>query len=393
MTMMPRSLSRRVLAAAVLLTAVSTTACGTDAVPAAAAEAAKPADDPLAIEVGPELKLDIATGEPEQRPVTSVLEVAAHLEADETRLARIGAPVTGRIVELAVNVGQPVRRGQVIATIHSAEIAAAESDFLESGTEHHLATTAVERARQLLDAGVIGTAELQRREAELQRATAHRAAARQRLTVLGVPAEAIDTVERTRVVDSVTQVVATSAGHVLERLVTPGQVVEIAEVLCVVADLSSLWVVADVPEHGIDALSLGKAVEAVIPALHDETIGGRLSFVGATVNPDTRTIRARMDLPNPTGRYKPAMLVTMRLVDAGSPQWTVPSSAVVREGNDEGVFVQTGPNRYLLKTVELGNESGDQRVLLKGVDPGTKIVVQGAFHLNNQRRRLSVQAE
>lgn len=383
---LPRFLTAAALSAALY-------GCGSSAPAQVPADAAAPAADPLAIEVHPDLRLDIATGEPVQSEISSVLEVAARLEADEARLARIGAPVTGRIVDLNVSVGQTVAKGQVVATIHSAEIAAAESDFLEGVTEHELATHAVNRARQLLDAGVIATAEVQRREADLQRANAHLTAARQRLTVLGVTAAAVSEIERSRIVDSLTEVVATGSGRVLERPVTPGQVVQIAEVLCVVADLSSLWVVADVPEHAVDALRIGNLVEARIPALRDEVITGRLSFVGATVNPETRTIRARMDVPNPIGRYKPAMLATMRLADAATPQWTVPSSAVVREGNGEGVFVQTGPNRYVLRTVELGPESGDQRVLLKGVDPGTKIVVQGAFHLNNQRRRLSMQAE
>jgi cobalt-zinc-cadmium efflux system membrane fusion protein len=100
-----------------------------------------------------------------------------------------------------------------------------------------------------------------------------------------------------------------------------------------------------------------------------------------------------MNLPNPHRVYKPAMLTTMTLIDGSEPQLVVPSSAVVREGNDDCIFVQTAPNTYLLRAVSLGDDTGDKRVVLKGLKPGEKVVVEGAFHLNNERKRLALGSE
>jgi cobalt-zinc-cadmium efflux system membrane fusion protein len=280
-----------------------------------------------------------------------------------------------------------VEKGQVLARIHSTDLASAQSSFLKALTQHQMGERAVSRARQLLDAGVIGSAELQRREGELEQAVAELSSSREQLGILGMPREDIDRLESTRRIDSVTHVVSTISGRVLERRVTIGQVVQGAEIVCVVADLSNVWLVADVPEQSAGAIEIGKEVQAEIPALPGEVITGKLSFVSAVVNPETRTVRTRMDLPNPRRRFKPSMLATITLVDGAERRQVVPSTAVVRDGNDDGIFVQTGPNRFVLRTVTLGEEFRDRRVLLTGVSGGEKIVVDGAFHLNNERRR------
>jgi cobalt-zinc-cadmium efflux system membrane fusion protein len=157
--------------------------------------------------------------------------------------------------------------------------------------------------------------------------------------------------------------------------------------------LSHVWLVADVPEQSAGSIKVGKAVEAVIPALPGQKLRGTLSFVSATVNRETRTVTTRMNLPNPNRIFKPAMLTTMTLIDGAEQRLVVPASSVVREGNDDCIFVQTAPNTYTLRTVSLGVDLGDKRVLLEGVQPGEKIVADGAFHLNNERKRQAVGSE
>jgi cobalt-zinc-cadmium efflux system membrane fusion protein len=100
-----------------------------------------------------------------------------------------------------------------------------------------------------------------------------------------------------------------------------------------------------------------------------------------------------MNLPNPERLYKPAMLTTMTLVDNTERKFVVPSSAVVREGNGDYVFVRTGGDTFLLRPVKLGEEIGDVRVLLSGIRETEEIVLDGAFHLNNERKRLELESE
>jgi len=365
--------------------------CRTSAAPETAATT--PPRDPLEIEVDAELMKRIRVGEAAWANVAGTLRVAGRVEADETRMARINAPVTGRIVDLRIIEGQQVEHGQVLATIHSTELTTAQSGFLKALTQHRLADRAVARAKQLLEAGVIGSAELQRREGELQQAATDLVSSREQLRILGMPAAAMQRIEKTQAVDSLTQVLSTISGRVLERRVTPGQVVQAAEIVCVVADLSNVWLVADIPEQSAGMIRIGQTVQAELPALPGRQITGTISYVSAMVNPETRTVRARMDVRNPDREYKPAMLATMILVGSAERRRVVPSSAIVREGNDESVFVQTGPGKFLLRKVVLGDEFGSGQILLDGLDEKSKIVTDGAFHLNNERRRRAVRNE
>jgi cobalt-zinc-cadmium efflux system membrane fusion protein len=170
-------------------------------------------------------------------------------------------------------------------------------------------------------------------------------------------------------------------------MVTVGQIVQPAEIAFMIADLSTVWVVADIPEQTAGEITVGKAVEAEIPALPGLVVKGNLSFVSAIVNPESRTVRVRMTVPNPRGRLKPAMLATMALKDRAERDLTVPATAVIREEDKDNVFVQKAPNTYVLRQVQLGGEAGDARVLLSGLEPGEKIVLDGAFHVNNERKR------
>lgn len=378
---------KRALAAAALAALIA--GCGEQKAPV---EAPSKPRDPLAIEASPSLLERLTLGRVAETEVRSLVQVAGRVEADETRVARAGSPVTGRIVELEVLEGETVRRGQVLATLTSTELSTAQLAYLRGLSQQALAESAAARARQLFEAEVIGQAELQRRESERLQANADLSAARDQLKVLGMPEAAITRLARTRQVDSAAQIVSSIDGIVLDRTVTAGQVVQPADKVYIVADLSSVWLVADVPEQSAGVLAVGKTVSAEIPALPGRRIEGQLTFVSATVNPDTRTVRVRMDLPNPTREFKPAMLATMLLQGPPSVRPVVPSAAVVREENRDHVFVQTGPTTFVLRRVTLGAEQAGTRVVTDGLAAGEPIVADGAFHLNNERKRLALQS-
>jgi membrane fusion protein, heavy metal efflux system len=347
----------------------------------------RPASDPLTIKVAQSLQEQIRVGEPKWSQVAKRQEVAGRIEADATRQARVGSPVKGRISDLLVMEGERVRRGQALATLYSTDLSDAQFAFIKAVSQQHLSETAAKRGKQLLEADVIGSAELQRRQAELLQANAEVAALRQQLEALGMSDAALRDLELTRKLNSKYPIVASIDGTVLERMVTVGQIVQPAEIAFMIADLSTVWVVADIPEQTAGEITVGKDVEAEIPALPGLVVKGNLSFVSATVNPESRTVRVRMTVPNSRGRLKPAMLATMALKDRAERDLTVPATAVIREEDKDNVFVQKAPNTYVLRQVQLGGEAGDSRVLLSGLEPGEKIVLDGAFHVNNERKR------
>lgn len=374
------------------LIAVAAVLSGCSAAPETAVEKVQAAPrETRSVVASSSLQQDLRLGNPRVTSVTGQLQVAGRVEADETRQARISSPVAGRITRLEVVEGQTIKRGDLIAVVRSTELAESQLHYLKAHSQRDLARRSVERAKLLVEAGVIGAAELQRREADLQQAEAELSSERDQLRVLGMSDERVAELLRTRTVNAVTEIFANISGTVMERPVTPGQVVQPASEICTIADLSQVWLVADVPEQTAGQLGVNKLVEAQIAALPDRKIVGRLSFVSAIVNPETRTVRARMDLPNPNGLYKPAMLATLTLQDLAETQLVIPSSAVVRENNQDFVFLQTSESSYILHKVLLGGEFGSVRVVEDGLDSSDTIVLDGAFHLNNERKQQALQ--
>ena len=382
-------MTRSFLFAVPLLAA--TLACGgsSASAPAAAATAA-PAQNPLEITAGDNLTARLTLGEPAWAEVAVRQTVAARIEINQTRITRVGSPVMGRITQLAVHEGQQVRRGDLLALLNSTGLSDAQLVFLKADSQRNVARRAVERAQVLLRSDVIGSAELQRREAEYDQAQAEFDAARDQLLLIGMAPEAVDELEKSHNINSVARIVASMNGTVLDRNLTLGQVIQPADTAFEIADLSELWLEADVPEQQAGRLHVGTPLQAKVAALPGVTIDGTLSFVSATVNPETRTVRVRMDLPNPDGRFKPSMLATVTLADDSVRQRVIPSSAVIREENGEFVFVRVDGNRYVMRPVTLGTEVDGKRVLQDGVREGETIVIDGAFHLNNERRRQLV---
>jgi cobalt-zinc-cadmium efflux system membrane fusion protein len=360
--------------------------CGSKKAEAAKSEKQAPSD-PLKIEVSPTLLSQLKLGQPQWREVAKTLDVAAHIEADATRQARVGSPVRGRITELLAFEGERVIRGQPLAILYSTDLSDAQFAFLKAVSQQSLSERAVERGKQLLEADVIGSAEQQRRQAELVQATAEVSSLRQQLQALGMSETAIRELEASRKLNSRYEVRASIDATVLERSITVGQIVQPAEVAFLLADLSTVWLVADIPEQNAGDAVVGKAVEAEAAAFPGEPILGHLSFVSATVNPESRTVKVRMNVSNPRGRYKPAMLATMRLKDRVRRERVIPVTAVVRENNKDNVFVQTGPKTFVLRELELGGEFGDVRALTAGIEPTETIVLDGAFHVNNERKK------
>ena len=346
--------------------------------------------NPLEITADANLLTRIKIGQVSTANVGASLTVAGRVEVDENRVTRVGSPVMGRINSLTVREGEDVQQGQLLGLLNSTGLSDGQLNLLKALSQKQVAQRAVERARILVDAAVIGSAELQRREAELAQASAELEAAHDQLALLGMAEDAIAELERTRTLNSVSRVLATMNGTVLARKTTVGQMVQPADTIYEIADLSNVWLVADVPEQLAGNLSRGYRVEAEVSALPGRAFEGVLSFVSATVNPETRTVRVRMDVPNPDRKLKPAMLATMVLRDQMEKKVVVPSTAVVREDDQEHLFIQVDEDTFVLRKVTLGEEHNGKRVLLDGVRPDEHIVVDGAFHLNNERRRQAL---
>ncbi|MBL8385809.1 MAG: efflux RND transporter periplasmic adaptor subunit [Burkholderiales bacterium] len=385
---------RFVLAALVLALA----ACGEgQAPPAAPTKATAPgatpakAADPAQVALSGDLAALVKLGPLPLMDVAETLRIAGRLEVNGYKTARIGAPVTGRIGDIRAVTGQEVRQGETLADISSQEVTTAQLAFLKAHSAEQLNSRAVERAELLLSADVIGSAELQRRQNELSVARAEKRAAADQLRVLGLSGKAVEQLEATGRLATAAPITATQAGTVIERKIAVGQVVQPSDSLFVVSDLRSVWAIAEVPEQDADAVSRGQRVEIEVPALGNETRVGKIVFVADVVNPETRTVRVGVDLDNPGKTLKPAMLITMLIERKVANRTVVPAAAVVRENDLDHLFLQTAPGVVRLTRARLGPEKSGMRAVLEALPAHQAVVLDGAFHLNNERLKRALE--
>ena len=343
--------------------------------------------DPSVVQVVPDFLKRLKVAPIGEKEVAETMRVPARVEVNEHLVARIGSAVTGRVTEIHAYIGQAVKRGEELVTLNSTELSDAQLSYLKALSVEGLQRRALERAKLLFAADVIGEAELQKRQADLIQAQAELHASYEQLKVLGMPKSAISRLASTRRVNSISSINSTLDGVVIERKVTSGQVVQPADKLYTVADLSHVWLVAEVTEVDAALVKKGEMAQAEIPALGGKRFEGQLIYIADTVDPDRRTVMVRMDMDNKERILKPEMLASMLIMGKSRPWLVVPAAAVVREENKDYVFVQLDAKRFQLRPVLLGQETNGFLPVLEGIKIGERIVTEGAFHLNNERKR------
>jgi cobalt-zinc-cadmium efflux system membrane fusion protein len=321
-------------------------------------------------------------------PISRTERIAGRVDFDQQHVARIGANVTGRVTDLNAALGQVVKAGDLLAQLHSTELGNSQLAYLRARAQAELHRRNVERAKVLFDSDVIGSAELQKRESELSIAEAEMRAAADQLRVQGMSARSIESMGKSGAINSISQVIATAPGVVVERNVALGEVIQPAAALFTVADLSKVWVLAEVPEHQVSSVQVGQRVLIEVPALGNRSLEGQLVYVGDIVNPERRTVTVRTKVDNTDRSLKPAMLATMLIESNPEEKLVVPASAVVTENNETYVLREQDKGRFQMAKVSLGPEYDGMRTVENGLKQGDKVVTEGAFHLNNERKRM-----
>jgi len=317
--------------------------------------------------------------------------VPGRIEANDRMVNRIGAAVTGRVMEVMVDVGDRIAAGQPLASIASPELSQTQMAYLRAHSSASLAERAVERAKLLFQADVIGTAELQRRESELAVARAESRALGDQLRLMGLSTLGLERLKEQGALQPVGHVLASQTGIVIERKVSSGQVAQPGDPLFTVADLSNVWVVGALPEQTAKTVQVGQVVDIELPALDGKRITGKIVYVGDTVSPETRTVPIRTQVDNPKRDMKPQMLANMRIRGEERRQLVVPQVSVIRENDQDHVYVLVTPGQFRLTPVELSHAVSDARPVIKGLRENDQVVTHGAFHLHHERKRAELQ--
>jgi len=312
-----------------------------------------------------------------QQSGAAQITLPATVEADPTNVVNVLPPLTGKLVTLQVRLGDSVKRGQVLATVSSADFAQAVSDARKARDAMALSQTALTRARGVNEAGSNATKDVEAAESAMAQQAAELQRSETRLRGLG-------TVDAASMAAGLLTVTSPISGTVTALNVAAGAVLNDATAsLMTVTNLDRLWVTVNVPEDLLGAVMAGQQTDVVLAAYPDQTLHGNVAFVSAALDADTRRAKARIAFANPQGQLKPNMYATARIALASSPQPQVPSAALLMNNDSVSVFVESAPWTFTRRVVELGRENADQVRVRKGLTAGERVVVRGGVLLND----------
>jgi len=320
------------------------------------------------------------------------LTATAVIEPNNDRMSRIGAKVAGRISKVTAVQGERVKAGQPLAYLESVELDQAWSEYAKAKGKRSLAAANLKREETLFERKIAPEKDVLQARQELSEAEADLALSAKRLRILGVeesklgsPSDAVKNNHLLMVISS------PLPGVVVEKAVTPGEMVSPEKVLFTVTDLSSLWVVIDVYEKDLGRLKTGMEVKLLVAAYPDVTFKGSISYIGDFMDQNTRTVKARVTIDNKDGLLKPGMFATVSMDSVREPSAekiiAVPEEAIFLDGAERYVFVGEGEGRFAPRRVSVGRLSGDTVEIKEGLKAGDAVVAKGVFALKSELKK------
>jgi cobalt-zinc-cadmium efflux system membrane fusion protein len=312
------------------------------------------------------------------------VEATGVVDFDNDQATSVLAPFSGPVSRLLVSAGDKVRKGQPLATVASPDFAAAVTAYSKALATAKTSRKLADADKDLLQHNGVSEREAQQAETDAVNAEADRDAALQALMALDVDPQAITALQQGRPVTHIEGVIrAPIAGTVAEKLITPGQLLQAGTTAAfTVADLSRVWVMAQISDADLASVTVGDPAE-VLNGAAAKTFPGTVTNVSALVNPDTRSVVARVVVENPGDLLKKQMYVRVQIHSRQARTGTLaPVSAILR--NDENlpfVYVQQPDGSFARRPVTLGERSGDQYDIPAGLKVGDRIVVDGGVFM------------
>lgn len=370
--------SRRAVLLLALISAL-VAACGdASAAPPAAtkstAETPAPAAPPAVVRVvSPEYKTRVTT-----------LETTGKVQFNEEQLVRITAPVTGRVVEVLARPGEVAESGRRLLVIDSPDLGTAKSDYAKAVSDAERAQHAIDLARDLFEAKAIAQKEVRAAENDYRKAVAERERAASRLGTLGVAETQLKEIASRADAGTLVVVRAPRSGIIVERNISPGQVVSYGQSdaplnLFVIADLSSMWVLADVYEPDVPNVHLGQPVSVALPCCPSERYRGKVVNIANAVDKDSRTLKIRAVVPNRGRTLKAEMFVKVAIDTSSYRVLTLPQTAVQRREGRTFVLVENGKGGYQRRPIKTRAEFDGVVEVLDGVTPADRVVSTGGI--------------
>ncbi|HXI49843.1 MAG TPA: efflux RND transporter periplasmic adaptor subunit [Steroidobacteraceae bacterium] len=333
--------------------------------------------DKLLVPEGSALRARLSVMPVSLQPVSPKLLLPAVVESDPARTAAVLTPLSGRLIALKVGLGDRVVRGQVLAVIDSPDLAQAYNDNDKAADASRLTEKNLGRQEAQNKLGVASDRDLDQAKSDYAQSLAEYTRTRARLKVLGASLE-------TKPAARVLTVTAPVSGSVTALSVAPGNMInDPTQPLMTIADLSTIWVTALVPEKDIAAVSKNQDAQVTAAAYPDQVRKGKVSFVSDVIDPDSRRGKIRIALANADYALKPNMFATATLAGSERSLIVLPSSALLMNNDRTSVFVATAPWTFERRVVEAQLEEGSSVAIRSGLNAGEQVLVKGGILLND----------
>jgi Cu(I)/Ag(I) efflux system membrane fusion protein len=323
---------------------------------------------PVVVDQARQQLLGIKTARVERKRIDEPIRTVGIVQADETRTAHVHVKFDGFIEKIYVDyTGRLVQKGQPLFKVFSRDLLAAQQEYLSS-------RAAVARIPASASDAVRGAAQ--------QLATA----SRERLRLFDVPPGVLAEIERTGVAQRAITIVSPETGNVIEKTAIEGLAVTPMMHLYIIANLSSVWVVADVYERDMSRVKVGQKARMTIDAIPGRTFEGGVSFVSPTLDPSTRTVKVRFEFSNKEGLLRPGAYATVDLTAEAGEGLVIGSDSVIDTGERKIVFVARGDGRFEPRAIVTGPAFDDRYQVLNGLAEDELVATSGQFLLDSESR-------
>jgi cobalt-zinc-cadmium resistance protein CzcA len=335
--------------------------------------------------------------------ISKTTDAPGIVQPAQNNVRQIATPSAGRAIEVKAALGQTIHEGDIVAIIKSDSVGQVQSDMLQNALQAKadikqqevalkLDRIVLERESKLYKEQVSAQADLQSAENAVEKDEANLVAlkakldatvtvAQERLTLLGTEPDTAARVLKERKIDPYVTVRSPKTGIIIERDINPGEMADPSKNLFVLADLSEVWLVANVFEKDISSIKVDQTAAVIIDSLPGHAFPARIIYVGSQVDPTTRTLPIRANVPNPGFHLKPGMFARLTINVDQVSSLLVPKSSILTKGDKTFVYVADNPTNFEERDVQVGTQDGNGVEIKSGLKAGEKVVVQGAFSL------------
>ena len=329
----------------------------------------------------------VKVGPIESRAFPVEKQAIGSIDFNEEMAVQVFTPYQGRIAATFASVGDDVKKGQTLFTLESPDLLQAESTLIAAAGVLELTTRNLARLRELYKTLAVSQHDLEQAVSDQQTAEGNLRAARDAVRIFGKTDADVDHIVTNRIADPTLVVASPITGRVTARNAAPGLLVQpgVAPAPFTVANIDTMWMLADVPENDSPAFRIGQDVKVKIDAFPDRVFDGKITTIGAMVDPTTRRVLVRSEINNPQHELRSGMFANFTIgVAAPMQSPAIPLDGVVREGDGTmSVWITADRHRFVRRTVKAGGQYGGYRQILDGVQIGELAATEGAIFLSN----------